>query len=96
MSCKQSKTLKVRSDQNLEFVKNQPCKACGKRPVDPHHIRSRGAGGGDELGRSIPDDPTCDFLKDSSNSGREVLAGKFLNRSKDVLVLRVLPWKPCI
>ncbi len=54
MNFRQSKTLRVRSDQNLELVKNQPCKVCGKRPVDPHHIRSRGAGGGDELENLLP------------------------------------------
>jgi hypothetical protein len=32
----------------MDFNHNQPCIACKRQPVDPHHIRSRGAGGGDE------------------------------------------------
>lgn len=41
---------RVKSKENIEKVKEMPCVACGRSgPSDAHHIRSRGAGGGDEL-----------------------------------------------
>lgn len=32
-----------------EYVKTLPCLICGRRPVDPHHVRSKGAGWLDRL-----------------------------------------------
>lgn len=38
------------SKKNLELVRQMPCKACGKPPPnDPDHIKTRGAGGTDDL-----------------------------------------------
>lgn len=31
----------------IEMVKGMPCVACGKKPVDAHHVTTRGAGGHD-------------------------------------------------
>jgi hypothetical protein len=30
-----------------DYIRQQPCLVCGRRPSEPHHIRSRGAGGTD-------------------------------------------------
>lgn len=38
----------------LEIVRNQKCTVCQKWPSDPHHITSRGAGGGDTGDNVIP------------------------------------------
>jgi 5-methylcytosine-specific restriction endonuclease McrA len=43
----------LRKKSNLDLIKKQGCKVCGKRNVDAHHIVSRGAGGGDELSNLI-------------------------------------------
>lgn len=40
----------MKSKENIEFIRQLPCQVCGKNPPsDPHHYRTRGAGGGDEL-----------------------------------------------
>lgn len=40
---------------NISFIKSLPCFVCGlEGPSDPAHLRSRGAGGGDELWNLIP------------------------------------------
>ena len=45
-----SKPKRVRNEEVLSIVRQKPCFACGKEgPSDPHHVRSRGAGGGDTL-----------------------------------------------
>jgi hypothetical protein len=33
-----------------DYVRNLPCLACGTWPSDPHHVKSRGAGGTDVEG----------------------------------------------
>lgn len=43
------KNKPLKSKNNIAAIKRQCCKVCGKRNVDVHHIKSRGAGGGDEL-----------------------------------------------
>ena len=45
------KPTRVHSDDNLELIRSQrKCEWCGdKVPLDAHHIKSKGAGGGDEL-----------------------------------------------
>ena len=47
MSLKKPKRLV--SDENKQAVSEQLCVVCGLWPVDVHHIRTRGSGGGDEL-----------------------------------------------
>ena len=37
------------SKKNLALVRAMDCFICGTRPVDVDHIKSRGAGGGDDL-----------------------------------------------
>lgn len=37
------------SEENLDLVRSLPCAVCSKRPVDPHHIKTKGAGGKDTL-----------------------------------------------
>ena len=33
---------KVISEEYLDYIRAKPCTACGKRPVDPDHIKARG------------------------------------------------------
>lgn len=46
------KVVRVRSRKNLDAVRRRPCRVCGNR-AEVHHIQTRGAGGGDELGNLI-------------------------------------------
>jgi hypothetical protein len=53
------KQKRVKNQKLLDFVKKQPCVACGWngdrfRPIDPHHITTKGAGGGDTENNVIP------------------------------------------
>lgn len=42
--------MRIKSEDNLEYIRRRPCMVCGAPPPsDPDHLRSRGAGGGDEL-----------------------------------------------
>ena len=50
---KLSKPKRVKNKDNLNQVKKTPCIIC-KDLSDPCHIRSRGAGGGDEKWNLIP------------------------------------------
>lgn len=38
----------------LAEIRKQPCCVCGKRPSEPSHIRTRGAGGHDEPDNVVP------------------------------------------
>lgn len=50
-----SKKKALRNEKNLERIRKEPCIACSlKGPNDPDHLRTRGAGGGDELSNLIP------------------------------------------
>lgn len=42
------KPTRIRSKKNLQMAKDRPCCCCGDKPCDPHHIKTRGSGGGDE------------------------------------------------
>jgi hypothetical protein len=50
---------RFRDKAHLAFVASQPCILCGRRPVDPHHVRFAQAGA---LGRKVSDEftvPLC-------------------------------------
>lgn len=49
-----AKTKTVEDPKVLEEVRHMPCAACGARPSDPDHVKTRGAGGGDERWNLIP------------------------------------------
>lgn len=49
-----TKEKRYQSKRNIGIVKNLPCLICLKRPSDADHIRTRGAGGGDNLGNLQP------------------------------------------
>lgn len=49
-----SKPSRKRSEKILEIVRKQPCVVTKRTPSDPAHIRSRGAGGPDELWNLMP------------------------------------------
>ena len=51
---KYGKPNRLRSKKNIEFIQSRPCAACGRTPVDAHHIRTRGAGGDDRLSNLLP------------------------------------------
>lgn len=38
----------------VEMVRSMRCAACGKRPSDPHHVTTRGAGGDDTPENLMP------------------------------------------
>jgi hypothetical protein len=43
------KPIRHSDHRELEVARMRPCAVCGRRPPnDPHHLKSRGAGGGDE------------------------------------------------
>ena len=45
----------MRDKPFLKFIKeNMFCVCCLRQPVDPHHVTSRGAGGGDEAENVVP------------------------------------------
>jgi 5-methylcytosine-specific restriction endonuclease McrA len=39
-----------KSRKNLNYIKRFPCFVCGATPVDADHFKTKGAGGGDNLG----------------------------------------------
>lgn len=41
------KQKRVQDESALEETREKPCAVCATSPSDPHHIRTRGAGGGD-------------------------------------------------
>ncbi len=42
------KKTRTKDDEALQYVREKACAACGSPPPsDPHHITTRGAGGGD-------------------------------------------------
>lgn len=48
------KPQRIVNEALLEIVQALPCMACGQTPSDPHHITTRGAGGGDTPQNLIP------------------------------------------
>lgn len=56
-----------------DFVREMPCVICGLRPVEPHHVRSRGAGHGDWLtggdGNVVP---VCRSCHQNIHAGRSL------------------------
>lgn len=43
------KAKRTQSKKNLSVIKSLPCFVCDRRPTDADHIKSKGAGGGDDL-----------------------------------------------
>lgn len=43
------KPKRTKNKKNLSFIKSLPCFVCGARPSDADHVKSQGAGGGDDL-----------------------------------------------
>jgi len=41
------KKPREKNPEYVKFIRSLPCLACKKPGCDPHHIKSRGAGGGD-------------------------------------------------
>lgn len=48
------KKIRIVDKTVLEEVTEQPCLSCFQRPSDPHHITTRGAGGGDTYDNVMP------------------------------------------
>jgi hypothetical protein len=49
-----NKPKRIKNRKLLNSFHNKPCIVCGKVPSDPDHLRTRGAGGGDEESNIIP------------------------------------------
>jgi hypothetical protein len=65
---------RFRDKAHLAFVASQPCLVCGRRPVDPHHVRFAQ---GQSLGRKVSDEftvPVCrSHHRELHRSGDEYL-----------------------
>lgn len=48
------KPKRLENEQLLEAFRLMPCAACGARPSDPDHIKTRGAGGEDIESNILP------------------------------------------
>lgn len=48
------KRIRIVDEELLETVRSLPCMGCGQTPSHPHHLTSRGAGGGDIPTNVIP------------------------------------------
>lgn len=46
--------MRYTSKENMAKVKEMPCVCCGQFGSDPHHIKSKGSGGGDYLYNLMP------------------------------------------
>jgi 5-methylcytosine-specific restriction endonuclease McrA len=44
----------LKSKENLKLIRNSKCTVCKVVPCDPHHVKTRGSGGGDELSNLMP------------------------------------------
>ena len=47
------KISRLESQANLDLMRSYACHVCGVTPVDVHHVRTKGAGGGDDLNNLI-------------------------------------------
>lgn len=43
------KLSRLESQANRDLMRTFACQVCGVTPVDVHHVRTKGAGGGDDL-----------------------------------------------
>ena len=48
------KPKRYRNESNLDLIRAMPCAVCGATPSDPDHLKTVGAGGGDELSNLTP------------------------------------------
>lgn len=49
------KQVRIRNNATLNEIRKKPCAACRRPgPSDPHHVKSRGAGGGDTSDNLLP------------------------------------------
>ena len=72
----------------LEDVRSCPCLICRGRDSDAHHIRTRGAGGGDNWWNVIP------LCRAHHTEWHNIGAIRFLNRYPDALeFLGKLGWQ---
>lgn len=55
------KPVRVRDESVLDWARQRGvCEVCGKhRPTEPHHVKSKGAGGGDERSNVVSICRTC-------------------------------------
>lgn len=87
------KKKRVRDEKFLQAIRSISCLACGRSPQsDAHHVRSKGAGGGDDFWNVIP--LCCDHHTLGPDAWHRVGVQEFLKRFphiKDHLVL--LGWE---
>jgi len=49
------KNKRIEDKEVLEKVRQMPCSVCNKkRPIHPHHLKTRGSGGDDTLANLVP------------------------------------------
>lgn len=72
-----------KNDANLNLTREMPCAACNKPPPsDPDHIRSRGAGGRDDLDNLWPLCRRCHNIR--HKNGLNYLIDKFPKAKKEL------------
>lgn len=49
-----NKPKRKQDEDLLNQIRAKPCAVCGRRPVDPAHIKSRGSGGPDTVDNVVP------------------------------------------
>ena len=83
------KNAALQDPVRIEWARKQYCLACGMEPPsDPHHIKTRGSGGGDEWWNVIPLCRRC-------HTGWHQLGWKtFLSKNWNLKVeLKTLGWR---
>lgn len=76
------KQRRFESEEYKDFIRKLPCCVCdGRRKIDPHHLKSQGAGGSD-----LTCIPLCRYHHTEVHLSRVKLEDKYHIGLKDVLI----------
>lgn len=70
--------MQVIDGKLLDAIKEEPCCWCGNRPADPHHIFTKGMGGGAQLDIQENVVPLCRTCHDDYHAARKGKRGRLL------------------
>lgn len=77
------KVKRVKDEKYLKRIREFRCCACKRWPVDAHHVKTKGAGGGDH--QTVPLCRACHSLLDSPGMSRSLFEKKYrINFDKEV------------
>jgi hypothetical protein len=65
------------------FIKTMPCLACGRKKAQPHHIKTRGAGGENRIDNLIP-------LCEAHHNECHLNAGIFMDKYNQVKMYQAM------